>query len=479
MGFAISNTSAAAVITSLSTPSSITGELTITSGSLPLIQGDLIGGSNTTITDTGGSPFGSIEMFLQQGDAQIETYVNNTLYSSDRYGSGFISLQTPIIQSGDSLSMSVSDPDFTCYTLGAFGGDIPESIVEQPDGKILFGGYFTSYDGTAANSIIRLNADFSIDDTFVYGTGFNAETTTIALQSDGKILVGGNFTQYNGTARNRIVRLNTDGSLDTSFAIGTGFNATVWSLVVQPDGKILAGGGFTSYSGTSRGRQIRLNSNGSIDSTFQDSSANSVIYQIRLQEDGKVLLGGTFSSISGVSCGAIARLTSTGTIDGTFQLSGFTTGGGLGLYGMSIDENNKIVCTGSFSTYSGASVGADIARLNTNGTYDSTFNVGTGLSGGFGVDITPTNGKYFVSGVFDEFNGTSVGSILRVNSDGSLDTTFNSGTGVGYDSGWFSMPSTVLSDGNYLVSGPFTDYDGTTVPGNVVLDPMGKLLNCE
>jgi uncharacterized delta-60 repeat protein len=482
MGFAISNTSAAAVITSISTPSSITGELTITSGSLPLIQGDLISGSNTTITDTGGSPFGSIEMFLQQGDAQIDTYVNNTLYSSDRYGSGFISLQTPIIQSGDSLTMSVSGPDATCYSIGEWGGDIPEQIEQQADGKMVYVGYYTSYAGVSANRIIRLNTDFSIDDTFVYGTGFNAEATAVAIQPDGKILVGGNFTQYNGTARNRIVRLNTDGSLDTTFAIGTGFNATVWSIVVQPDGKILAAGDFTQYSGSLRAGIIRLNSTGSIDTTFANlSPLNNTVYSIALQTDGKVLIGGIFSTVSGLTCGGIARLTSTGIVDNTFQLSGFTTGSSQGIYGLSIDPSGKIMCGGSFTSYSGVSRGGDIARLNTDGTYDTTFNVGTGITGGgkFVADIIPTNGKYLITGVFDNFNGSSVGSIMRLNSDGSLDTTFNTGTAIGYDPNSFATPGYIQSDGNYNIAGVFSDYDGTPTTNMIVIDPMGKLLNCE
>ena len=483
MGFAISNTSAAAVITSISTPSSITGELTITSGSLPLIQGDLISGSNTTITDTGGSPFGSIEMFLQQGDAQIDTYVNNTLYSSDRYGSGFISLQTPILQSSDSLTMSVSDPSFDCYSIGEWGGDIPEQITQQSDGKMIYVGYFTSYAGVAANRIVRLNTDFSIDDTFVYGTGFNAEANAVAIQPDGKILVGGNFTSYNGTSRNRIVRLNTDGSLDTTFSIGTGFNATVFSIVVQPDGKILASGDFTQYSGSSRSKLVRLNSTGSIDTTFANpSTINNTIYQIALQTDNKVVIGGLFSTVSGVTCGGIARLTTGGTIDNTFQLSGFTTGaGGLGVYGLSIDPSGKIICGGNFNTYSGASVGADIARLNTDGTYDSTFAVGSGITGSdrFVIDVIPTNGKYLITGVFDNFNGSSVGSIMRLNDDGSLDTTFNTGTGVGYDTNAFGAPAYIQSDGNYNMAGVFSDYDGTPTTNMIVLDPMGKLLNCE
>jgi uncharacterized delta-60 repeat protein len=483
MSFSISNTSASAVITTLSTPSSVTGELTITSGSLPLVEGDLISGTNTEITNTKGSQYGTIQMFLQQGDVNIDTYVNNTLYSTDTYGSGMISVQTPILQSGDSLTMSVSDSQFDCYSIGEWGGDIPESIAQQSDGKMIYVGYYTSYAGVAANRIIRLNTDFSIDDTFVYGTGFNAEAMAVAIQPDGKILVGGNFTQYNGTARNRIVRLNTDGSLDTTFGIGTGFNANVFSIVVQPDNKILVGGDFTQYSGSSRSKLVRLTSTGAIDTTFANpSTINNTVYSIALQTDNKVVIGGIFSTVSGVTCGGIARLTSTGIIDNTFQLSGFTTGGGgQGLYGVSIDPSGKIMCGGTFTTYSGASVGGDIARLNTDGTYDSTFAVGSGITGStrFVVDIIPTNGKYFVTGVFDNFNGSSVGSIMRLNDDGSLDTTFNTGTGTGYDTNAFGAPGYIQSDGNYNFASVFSDYDGTPTTNMIVVDPMGKLLNCE
>jgi uncharacterized delta-60 repeat protein len=459
----------------------VTGELSITEGSLPLVQGDLISGTNTEITNTKGSQYGTIQMFLQQGDVNIDTYVNNTLYSTDTYGSGLISVQTPILQSGDSLTMSVSDPSFDCYSIGAWGGDIPEQITQQSDGKMIYVGYFTSYAGVAANRIVRLNTDFSIDDTFVYGTGFNGETNAVAIQPDGKILVGGNFTQYNGTARNRIVRLNTDGSLDTTFGIGTGFNASVWAITIQPDNKILVGGQFISYSGSGRAGQVRLNSNGSVDSTFANAFLNNTSYQIALQSDNKVIIGGTFSQVSGVTCGGIVRLTTGGTIDNTFQLSGFNVSNSTGVFGLAVDSSGKIICGGRFTTYSGASVGGDIARLNTNGTYDSTFDVGSGITGTSQtvIDVTPTNGKYFVTGVFDNFNGSSVGSLMRLNNDGSLDTTFNTGTGIGYDTNAFSAPSYIQSDGNYNMAGVFSDYDGTPTTNMIVLDPMGKLLNCE
>jgi uncharacterized delta-60 repeat protein len=483
MSFSIANTSASAVITKISTPSSVTGTLSVTSGSLPLFAGGIVSGTNTTIDDQKGAPGGTFQMMLQQGDAKIDAYVNNTLYSSAKYSSGLIQVSTPILTSADSLTMAISDVDFDCYTLSAWqsGASNPEMMIEQPDGKIVYVGYFTSYGATAANRIIRLNADFSVDDTFVYGTGFNGDATALAIQSDGKLIVGGNFTQYNGTARNRMVRLNTDGSLDTSFGIGTGFNATVWSVLVQSDGKIVAAGDFATYSGSSRPGVIRLLSTGNIDTSFAAASAvDSTVYQVAQQSDGKILAGGLFTSYSGVSVGGLVRLTTAGIIDAAFPTSGVTAGGFNGIYSLDVLSDGKIMLAGNFTTYSGVS-SRDIARINSDGTYDATFNVGSGFTGSdrFVLDVTETNGKYFVTGVFDNYNGTAVGGLVRLNSDGSVDTTFNTGTGIGTNLSSFGEPSLVLSNGNYNIVGTFSDYNGTTVPNMIVIDPFGKLLNCE
>jgi uncharacterized delta-60 repeat protein len=491
MSFSISNTSASAVITDITTPSSVTGELTVTSGSLPLSAGGMVSGTNTTLDNQKGSPYGTFQMFLKQGDAQIDTYVNNTLYSSEKYSSGIVSVQTPIIQSGDSLTMAVSDPDFDCYSIGAaFAGGTtePEVIKQQPDGKLLIGGYFTSYQGVSANRIVRLNTDFSIDDTFDYGTGFNGAVNAIAIQSDGKVLVGGNFTTYKGTSRNRIVRLNTDGSLDNTFSIGTGFNNTVWAIVIQPDNKILVGGVFTSYSGVSESRIIRLNTDGSNDTTFSTPTVNNTIFDISIQTDGKILACGDFTQVSGSSnYNRIVRFSTGGTVDETF-ITGTFSGGQFnsGGYVVVAQPDGKIIFGGDFGVVSGVS-SSKIVRLLSNGTRDTSFSVGSGFTQNgasttaFLVDITLTqNGKYLVSGAFDTYSGNSVSVLARLNSDGSFDSTLNQGTGFVYDDvNGFSFPSTVLSDGNIVIGGLLSGYDGATTGTLVALDPFGKLLNCE
>src|SRR4029077_7948453 len=149
------------------------------------------------------------------------------------------------------------------------------AIAVQPNGKIVVGGSFSSFHGlgpvTTRRRIARLNADGLLD---TLDPGANGDVLAIALQSDGKILVGGNFNLLGGggtgtTPRNRIGRLNADGSLDTGF--NPGANSVVQSLVVQPDGKILAGGVFTTLGGggtgtTPRANIGRLNADGSLDS---------------------------------------------------------------------------------------------------------------------------------------------------------------------------------------------------------------------
>jgi uncharacterized delta-60 repeat protein len=387
-----------------------------------------------------------------------------------------ISVQTPILQSGDSLTMAVSDSQFTCFDVGTGFNSDPEIIRQQADGKILVGGYYTTYNGVSANRIVRLNTDFSIDDTFVYGTGFNGDTTGLVIQSDGKIVVGGTFTSYNGTSRNRIIRLNTDGSVDTTFSVGTGFDAAVWAITLQPDGKILVGGDFTSYSGSSRSKIIRLNTNGTIDTTFvSPGTINSTIYDIGVQPDNKVVVVGSFTSISAVTNNRIARFSSTGVIDNTFITGGLN---GFGAFVVLCQTDGKVVVGGDFSQVSGVS-SSGIVRLLSGGTIDATFNVGSGFTQSGGnlqiLDITLTNGKYLVSGQFGSYNGTTAKALARIDSNGTLDTTLNQGAGFTYNISGFSLPSIPLADGNIVVGGDLSAYDGVSTPKITVLTPFGKI----
>jgi uncharacterized delta-60 repeat protein len=347
-----------------------------------------------------------------------------------------------------------------------FTGDL-FIIARQPDSKILAGGNLTSYNGVTRNYIIRLNSDGTIDNTFNIGTGFGGTVTTIALQPDNKILVGGAFTSYSGTTRNRIIRLNSDGTIDNTFTIGNGFNGTTFPIVntiaLQPDGKILVGGDFTSYSGITSNYIVRLNTGGTIDNTFTigtgfTGTTNPIISTIVLQPDGKILVGGGFTTYSGTTRNRIIRLNTGGTIDNTFNIgTGFTNN----VQSIVLQPDGKILAGGAFTTYSGTTRNR-IIRLNTGGTIDNTFNIGTGFGGSFSFVSTinlQLDGKILVGGNFTTYSGTTRNSIIRLNTDGTIDNTFNIGTGFGVG----TVRTIVLQpDYKILVGGNFTSYSGVT-----------------
>jgi uncharacterized delta-60 repeat protein len=197
------------------------------------------------------------------------------------------------------------------------------SIAIQSDGKIIVGGNFTTYKGVTNNYIIRLNSDGTKDLTFDNSIGFNTVVNTISIQSDGKILVGGAFTTYKGVSANNIIRLNSDGTKDLTFDNSIGFNNTVNAISIQSDGKILVGGSFSSYKGVTNNYIIRLNSDGSKDITFDNSVGFSgSVTKIIIQPDGEILVGGAFINYRLYINNSIIRLNSVGNSVSLLNLDG-------------------------------------------------------------------------------------------------------------------------------------------------------------
>jgi uncharacterized delta-60 repeat protein len=405
------------------------------------------------------------------------------------------------------------------FSIGTGFNFAVQSVVIQSNGKILVGGYFTSYNGTSTNYIVRLNSDGSIDSGFSIGTGFNNIVSTIAIQSDNKILVGGQFTTYNGNARNRIIRLNSDGSIDSGFSIGTGFNFPPESIFIQNDGKIVVGGFFTSYNDNSRNRIIRLNSDGSVDSGFSIGTGfDSAPQSIFIQNDGKIVVGGFFSSYDENSRNRMVRLNSDGTEDTGFNIgigfnsiirkislqsdnkilavgqftiyngnsrnriisiqsdnsinSTFNIGTGFNntVDTIALDSNNKLICGGAFTSYDGNSRNR-IIRLNSDGSVDSGFSIGTGFNSGSYIVVIQTDGKILVGGNFTSYNENSRNRIIRLNSDGSVDSGFSIGTGF---NNWVRTIA-IQSDNKILVGGQFTTYNGNARNRIIRLNSDGSI----
>jgi uncharacterized delta-60 repeat protein len=356
------------------------------------------------------------------------------------------------------------------FTTGTGANNVVSSIAIQSDGKIIIGGDFTTYNGTSANYITRLNTDGSLDTTFSTGTGINSYVLSTTIQANGKIIIGGNFTNFDGTTANRIVRLNTDGSLDTTFVAGTGANGTIYSTAIQTDGKIIISGGFSTYNGTTANCIARLNTDGTLDNTFTTGAgANNFVYSTKIQTNGKIIIGGYFTTYDGTTANRIARLNTDGTLDSTFTIG---TGADSLVWSITIQADGKIIIGGDFATYNGTTVNR-IARLNTDGTLDNTFTTGTGANNIVYSIAIQSDGKIIVGGNFTTFNGNTIIRIFRINIDGTLDGTFTTVTGV-YGTVYSSA---IQSDGKIIIGGNFTRYNGTTVSRIARLNTNGTLDN--
>jgi uncharacterized delta-60 repeat protein len=332
------------------------------------------------------------------------------------------------------------------------------------------------------------NADYSFLDSRFAATantagGFNGVVRAIDYQSDGKIIVGGDFTDFNGTTVNRICRLNPDGTEDGTFTsnLGSGFNDPVLTIKVQPDGKILIGGIFTSFNGNTNIRICRLNPDGREDGDFTTnigSGFNSKVYSIKLLSDNTIIVGGGFSNFDGNAIGYITKLNSNGTYN-----SSFTTNAGTGFDGdvlsLDIDPSDNIYVGGGFSDFNGTTV-YRAAKMSGAGVQNSTFstNISTNLNNQVNA-IRYNSNKVLIGGDFTGAFGTGLNYIYQLNPDGTQDTDFmiqatNYGAGSGYDDRVFTIEA--VADG-WLVGGRFGDYSGNTISRINYIQNTGKQLN--
>lgn len=417
------------------------------------------------------------------------------------------------------------------------------TMVLQPNGQILIGGKFTviqpnpdtNPSGYLRNRIARLNADGTLDQSFdpncgdpSTGGSLTPQVNAIVLQSDGRIVIGGGFTslQPNGAATatpvNRLARLNTDGTLDTTFNPNATINNMVWSLALQPDGKLLVGGGFTALALASetappaRDRLARLNSDGTLDLTFAFPNPDNLITAIALQRDGRIVVGGNFGKFDPdsdpntdpVVRNHLAGLTPSGAIDttwvpdtngnvsallvqadgklvvggyftvlrsndfttvparayvgryntdGSLDLS-FTPGANYAVLSLGLQADNRILLAGNFTTIrsSVTSLPATrnrLARLSPDGSLDQTF--APDSSGRPFVVAVQADKQVIVAGNFSSIGGVTRQGLARIKTDGTVDSTFTPAV---------NGPIRVVqiqSDGSILIGGSFTTVTST------------------
>lgn len=385
-------------------------------------------------------------------------------------------------------------------------------LLGNPTGKLLIGGTIGAYNGDQSipDDLIRLNADGTHDSTFNNGgSGFDGSVYLILPERDtlgaltGKLLVAGTYTTYNGTdVPDCLVRLNADGSWDSSFNLAgagfTGLNSHVVDVRQEinpgtglPTGNLIVAGSFDTFNGSGvPSRLIRLTSSGAFDSSFNNAgsglSADVEYMEFELDTNndytGKILVGGRFSQYNGSSVPrALVRINADGSIDGTFNTGGTGFEGIVEYFYQERDTNGDItgdiLVGGDMDRFNSSSIPVGLFRLNADGTA-SPNTVFAANDSGFegtveiimeelGVNDLPT-GKYLIGGPFASSSGIDIpNSVLRLTSAKEFDETFNAGqTGNDYYLQTI-LPEEDLSGnltGKYLVGGQSYDYNGIDTP---------------
>ena len=447
---------------------------------------------------------------------------------------------------------SDSTPQFLQYpgTQGGVSGGGGNSgtvyaVAEQPDGKAIIAGSFTTFDSNPYHHIVRLLSNGYQDPTFQgyfspwFNSGANDVINAVALQSDGKIVIGGKFTAFNGYPRNHVARLNADGSVDLTFDPKGGADGAVLSVLPRSDGKIIIGGDFTHYTGTNVTHLARLNADGTLDSFFKPgTSINGSVYALatsgastvqinatssggQAENDNPVSLGSATSGTLTVNYDMLAQpddmrvyyggtngvlLYDTGFVSftNTFVLpfgptNGLATnlitivmnqvGGQFGTqwnYNASLSTfgSSKIYAGGAFDKVGGVYSGG-VARFNDNGSLDTTFapgigtyNPDTGTNDPVHALVLKSDGTLLVGGSFSYFDLSTYDGLLRLKTDGTVDTTFNPGDGTynfftGESDSVYSIA--LQPDGKILIGGDFTTYNQTRRFGVARLFDDGSL----
>ena len=468
----------------------------------------LIGGDFTTLSPNGGAAVTRNRIARLNPDGTLDTAFNPN--ASDTVRAIAVQADGKILVGGDFNGANsiggqtrnrIARLDATTGLADSFNpnaNNTVNSIAVQADGKILAGGTFTGIGGQTRNRIARLDATTGLADSF--DPNANSTVLAIAVQADGKILAGGVFNGANsigGQTRNRIARLDATTGLADSFDPNA--NSSVYSIAVQADGKILAGGGFITIGGQTRNRIARLDATTGAADSF-DPNANNVVLSIAVQADGKILAGGVFSganSIGGQMRNRIARLDAT-TGPGRFvrperERSGPVNRGAGGrqdfsgrrfhyaraergrggdaqphrpagnrrqarpdarsqhrrqlcLVATAVQPDGKILIGGVFSTVLGVTRN-NIARLNTDGTLDTAFN--PNANGGVNAIAVQADGRILAGGAFTSIGGQTRNRIARLDATTGLADSFDPNANNAVDA------IAVQADGKILVGGLF------------------------
>ncbi|WP_177192132.1 DUF5008 domain-containing protein [Chitinophaga arvensicola] len=432
----------------------------------------------TTVTITGSG-------FLKYKDSGMVVKFNEVAATITTVTESTITAKVPDNASSGIISLTVNRQLFAGPTFRVTGPVTPDlqfrsvpgadkntiiTIGFVPGGKYLIGGSFTDYDNSGAKNgykgLARINPDGSLDRDFKVGKGIDGFVTCVAVQASGKYIIGGSINNYDdrfkgGYVRN-IVRLLPGGAYDSTVvvtqlgnhdtvpALNAYLDASVENILQTPDsGKLVLVGNFTYFM---RKNFAGITTDGKRDSVMTDS--------IRME--------------------GLVRLNENGSFDSTFNYDAARRRSYEGANGpvtaSQIQPDGKIILAGFFTRYHGQTTGP-VVRLNTDGSIDNTFNTGAGPDDRVNFVELLKDGRYLIGGVFSKVNGKEAHRLAVLNADGSLYNGFS--VGVGVNAGPNGLPSRAiqLKNGKIFVAGFFDTFSGVKRAGTVILDEDGKMSN--
>ncbi len=342
-----------------------------------------------------------------------------------------------------------ADPGFGFVAEGG-GAAVMAACLTVGD-AVLVGGTFSTIAGNRRDGLARFTSAFELDLEFapaVAGSVF-----AIAVQSDGRIVIGGGFTHVNGVPRSCLARLNSDGSLDHGFFPGAGLNGNVYALLVQPDGRIVAAGTFTTADGVARGRIARFEANGALDPTFATGAGfDDLVKTLGRQQDGHIVAGGRFGQVHGTAVGRIARLDGNGGVDVSF---GGGSGANADVESLAVLANDSILVAGAFSAFNGVPANRAV-RLTAAGARDAGFAAPALINGALRAIVPAPGGRIWIAG---DYSSTAQRFLNRLLPDGTLDGTWNPAGTVRVNTSVYAVAA--YGDGRVVAGGAFTQLGGT------------------
>lgn len=417
----------------------------------------------------------------------------------------FTSIVFFILTAAFAKAQSAGELDTTFHS-GWFANGNINCAVLQPDGKIIVAGAFTTFNHTHANKIVRLYPDLTVDESFEMDVLPDGDIMAVNVTADGKIIIGGNFIYLGEYESHHIARLNSNGTLDFSFNVGTaigpliGFDSyitKVENIDITADNKIVIAGYFNQFDGYARNSIARLNSDGSLDFTFNPATILTTISAVkilpdnkilvgsqtlrRLNEDGtidtsfntstntnyikdiaitidnKILVGGDFTTINGISRNQLARMNEDGVLDGTFIPDPISTS----VQKIGILPDGKILIGGT----------PRLEKFNSDGTIDVTFTQGVSDQQIYGLLLA--DAKCYPFGSFSVYSGTARNSITCVTFDGINEVTVSPQQGGVGTTSTSTIQSIEVKENDIYLAGIFTTYNGTTRNNLVKLNKFG------